>query len=279
MHIALSLLLIGCCVGCAGAFVTPPSFSLSILPSGRISGCQDRILQAGMNFGGRPPGKSTGVEAKKRKVEEDLNPEVKKHREDNEKQARRDFFKRPVLAPTQDLAAAPTPVLAGPQDLALLSVAKAATATAIVYPHAPKFKDRVAGTIYSLNGQKVKWDGKRDFLCACDDNSGCKGGLKVLRCEALRAARPAVVDALSLASSLASSSSVTRVGVSKGPTPTMPTNTLLPRETLLLDAVTVIPACQSPRHCEIVVMSKGRWTTDLARRVTLLKTRCILRRA
>jgi hypothetical protein len=155
MHSAQLLLLLGCCVGCAGAFVTPPSSS--------ISGCQGWILQADMNLGGRPPGKSTGVEDRKRKVEEDLNPELKKQREDNHKELKRNFFSLPVLAPTQDIA--PTPVLAGPQDLALPPVANAATAMAISYPYAPKFKDRVADTIYSLHGKNVKWDGKRDFLC------------------------------------------------------------------------------------------------------------------
>lgn len=50
-----------------------------------------------MNFGGRPAGQSAGVEARKRKEREHLDPDLKKEREDQEKQARQNFFKPPFV--------------------------------------------------------------------------------------------------------------------------------------------------------------------------------------
>jgi hypothetical protein len=98
MHTAPLLLLIGCCVGWAGAFLSPSSSSGN-LPSAAAAAapllrrrCQGHAI---MNLGGRPAGKSAAADAKKRKKEDDLDPDRKKQREQEEMQARRNLFRVP----------------------------------------------------------------------------------------------------------------------------------------------------------------------------------------
>jgi hypothetical protein len=155
-----------------------------------------------MNNGGRPTGsKSAEVDARKRKVDEDRDPALKKMRADAQMQAKMDFFKVPAppvigaKSPASSSvlgdAGGSSPLFCSPGGSDLTHAMgwtfgdEATSAMEIVYPDAPaSLKDRVADAIYTVKGQIVKWDGKRDFLCVCNGSNGCKGGLKNKRCGA-----------------------------------------------------------------------------------------------
>jgi hypothetical protein len=181
-----------------------------------------------MNTGGRPTG-STSAEAhaRKRKTEEEGNPALKQQRAQAEKQAKMNFFKGPAPPALGSKSPARPSVLGGSRlthamgwssgdEVTLIGaqspvaeaaindqspVAEASTAMDVVYPDAPGFKLRVANAIYTVKGQTVKWDGKRDFLCVCNGSNACKGGLKNNRCGAFSSASSSTGPSLSLASS------------------------------------------------------------------------------
>jgi hypothetical protein len=157
-----------------------------------------------MNAGGRPTGsKSAEAEARKRKADEQHDPGLMKKRVEAGKLAKMNFFK----APAQPVLGAKSPARpSSPGGLARPSSPggsgltypggsgltyamgftygdkltlpmhntidaqspEAATAMEILYPDPPAaLKDRDTNTIYTVKGQMVKWNGKRDYVCVC----------------------------------------------------------------------------------------------------------------
>jgi hypothetical protein len=103
------------------------------------------------------------------------------------------------------------------------------------------------------SGTVVRWNASSNcVVCTCDATSQCTGNRRLGRCKRKRPEQ------------CAETVPVTRGGEAGGPAATnATTGTLLPREVRALEAMKVIPASQSPRHCQVIVVDNGRWDTSL----------------
>jgi hypothetical protein len=210
-----------------------------IYQSGASSLVGGFITRCTMHKGGAPAGKRRSTLDKERKQEEENDPEKRQKRLELEATAKHGFF-----APVQHSAAekpAAEKIVIPP----LL----------FVIPPLPAKDLRQHNELYvDLGGTVVRWHASsKCVVCTCDSTSQCGGNRRPDRCKTKRdpgSEQPAVTCA------------VTRGGGEVVATATT-TSTLLPREVRAVEVVKVIPASQSPRHCEIVVLGNGRWGQNL----------------
>ena len=228
----------------------------------QISVANNHCQSYKMNKGGAPSGQRAATHKRQRDKEEEKNPDAKTQREEDGKEAKRNFFSRHTARqsfPTIEMSAEPsvTPAFTRTSPLQDPLVA--------FDPPPKKLQDRVDGQVYTpadgpFRGVRVQWSGRaKTYMCTCNI-SAHSGNCQANRCPVLTEKQASASTEVSQTVEVPT----TRLAGGASPCQSKFNNMHLdPGHLQCLTSIHYIPACSETASPAITILHKGTWGDEM----------------
>jgi hypothetical protein len=216
-----------------------------------------------MNKGGAPSGQRAATQKRLRDKEEEKNPDAKTQREEDDKEAKRNFFSRHTAH--QSLPNIEIEMSGEPSATPVFTTTTTPVQDPLLaFEHPPKKPDqRVDGQVYIhtdglLKGVRVKWSASsKTYFCTCD-MSVHHGNCKTSRCPLLTGKRTAACTEASHTVEEPTTRLPVGLSFSKA-TINNDRMQLDPGHLQSLTSIQRIPGCSETKSPAITILQKGTW--------------------
>jgi hypothetical protein len=220
-----------------------------------------------MNKGGAPSGQRAATQKRLRDKEEEKNPDAKTQREEDDKEAKRNFFSRHTAH--QSLPNMEIEMSGEPSATPVFTTTTTHVQDPLLaFEHPPKKPDqRVDGLVYIhkdglLKGVRVKWSASsKTYFCTCD-TSVHDGNCETRRCPLLTGKRTSASTEVSQTvegptTRLAGGASSSKATINYD------RMQIDPGHLQSLTSIQHIPACSDTKSPAITILQKGTWADKM----------------
>ena len=232
-----------------------------------ISVAKNRWQSCKMNKGGAPSGQRAATQKRLRDKEEEKTPDAKTQREEDDKEAKRNFFSRHT--PHQSLPNIEIEMSGEPSATPVFTTRTTPVQDPLLaFDPPPKKPDqRVDGQLYIhedglLKGVRVKWSASsKTYFCTCD-MSVHHGNCKTSRCPLLSGKPTSASTEVSQTVQEPTTRLAVGVSFSKA-TINNDRMQLDPGHLQSLTSIQHIPACSETKSPAITILQKGTWADKM----------------